>query len=195
LTVVAAVAAAYFPTQEDAMTNIRRGLSSLILAAALALPAGIAKADDAACQPVLDAVIKQAGVPVRQVITIESAAAPGKPLRGEIIRLGDTLYMRAGSEWIAKPYDARKAVSDSTQALQKSPHTCTRVRVDTFDGKEATLYRVQTSGAQGPTVSEIWIGGDGLPVRQQTDVQGADKAQHKVRFEYANVTAPANFRR
>lgn len=177
------------------MTETRRGVSILVLSAAFGLSSGIAKADNAACQTVLDAVIKQAGVPVRQVITIESAAAPGKPLRGEIIRLGDTLYMRAGTEWIAKPYDALKAVRDSTQALQKSPHTCTRVRIDTFDGKEATLYRVQTSGAQGPTVSEIWIGGDGLPVRQQTDVQGADKAHHKVRFEYANVTAPANFRR
>ncbi len=177
------------------MTHARRGLSILVLSVALGLPAGIAKADDVACQAVLDAVIKQAGVPVRQVITIESAAAPGKPLRGEIIRLGDTLYMRAGNEWVARPYDAQKAVSDSRQAMQKSPHTCTRVRVDTVDGKEATLYRVLTTSAQGPTESEIWIAVDGLPVRQQTDVQGTDKALHKVRFEYSNVTAPANFRR
>lgn len=177
------------------MTRIRRGLSIVTLSAALALPAGFAKADDAACLAVLDAVVKQAGVPVRQVITIERAAAPGKPLRGEIVRLGDTLYMRAGSEWVARPYDAQKAASDSRQAMQKAPHTCARVRVDTFDGKEATLYSVRTTGAQGPTESEIWIGAEGLPVRQQTDVQGPDKAQHKVRFEYANVTAPANFRR
>ncbi len=177
------------------MTDTRRGLSILILSAAVGLPASIARADDAACQAVLDAVVKQAGVPVRQVITIESAEAPGKPLRGEIIRLGDTLYMRAGSEWIAKPYDAQKAASDSRQAMQKTPHTCTRVRVDTFDGREATLYAVKTNGAQGLTASEIWIDGEGLPVRQQTDVQGAGKGRHKVRFEYANVTAPANFRR
>jgi len=177
------------------MTRIRRGLSIVTLSAALSLPAGIARADDAACQAVLDAVVKQAGVPVRQVITIESAAASGKPLRGEIVRLGDTLYMRAGSEWVARPYDAQKAASDSRQAMQKAPHTCARVRVDTFDGKEATLYSVRTTGAQGPTESEIWIGGEGLPVRQQTEVPGPDKALHKVRFEYANVTAPANFRR
>ena len=177
------------------MTDAGRGLSILVLSAAIGLPTGFARADDAACQAVLDAVVKQAGVPVRQVITIESPEAPGKPLRGEIIRLGDTLYMRAGREWIAKPYDARKAVSDSRQAMQKAPHTCTRMRVDTFDGKEATLYSVKTTGAQGPTESEIWIGADGLPVRQQTDVRGAGKGLHKVRFEYANVTAPANFRR
>ncbi len=132
------------------MTDAGRGLSILVLSAAIGLPTGFARADDAACQAVLDAVVKQAGVPVRQVITIESPEAPGKPLRGEIIRLGDTLYMRAGREWIAKPYDARKAVSDSRQAMQKAPHTCTRVRVDTFDGKEATLYSVKTTGTQGP---------------------------------------------
>lgn len=175
--------------------NTPRRLSLLILSAAFALPAGIASADDAACQAVLEAVIKQAGVPVRQVVVIESAEAPDKPLRGEIIRLGDTLYMRAGSEWIARPYDARKAADDSRQAMQKTPHTCTRMRVDTLDGKEATLYSIKTTGAQGPTDSEIWIGGEGLPVRQQTNVQGAGKGLHKVRFEYANVTAPANFRR
>jgi hypothetical protein len=177
------------------MTDIGRALSILVLSTAIGLPAGVARADDAACQAVLDAVIKQAGVPVRQVITIESPEAPGKPLRGEIIRLGDTLYMRAGREWIAKPYDAVKAVSDSRQAMQKAPHSCTRVRVEAVEGREATLYSIRTTGPQGPTESEIWIGADGLPLRQQTEVQGTGKGLHKVQFEYANVTAPANFRR
>jgi hypothetical protein len=36
-----------------------------------------AQADDAACQVVLQAIIKQASVPVHQKVTIESAAAPG----------------------------------------------------------------------------------------------------------------------
>lgn len=177
------------------MRQLDRGLSVLVLAMALGVSGGGARADDAACQVVLEAVIKQAGVPVRQTINIESAASPGKPLKGEIIRLGDTLYMKAGSQWVARPYDGQKAVNDSRQAMQKAAHSCARVRSDTIDGKPATLYSVQTKGEQGTADSEIWIGADGLPARQRTEMQGADKARHEVRFDYADVTAPTNVRR
>lgn len=177
------------------MARIGRGLSVFVPLMTLGLSAGGARADDAACQAVLEAVIKQAGVPVRQMITIESAASPGKPLKSEIIRLGDTLYMQIGSQWVTRPYDSQKAVSDSRQSMQKATHTCARVRSDAVDGKQATLYSVQTKGEQGTTNSEIWIGADGLPIQQHTDMQGPSKSRHEVRFDYANVTAPTNIRR
>lgn len=177
------------------MMNFWRRLSLLVFSMALGLSATGVRADDAACQAVLDAVIKQAGVPVRQMITIESASSPGKPLKSEIIRLGDTLYMQIGSQWVTRPYDSQKAVSDSRQSMQKATHTCARVRSDTVDGKQATLYSVQTRGEQGATNSEIWIGADGLPIQQHTDMQGPSKSRHEVRFDYANVTAPTNIRR
>lgn len=177
------------------MTNTSCELSILAFLVALGLSTGAARADDAACQAVLESVIKQAGVPVRQIITIESAASPGKPLKSEIIRLGDTLYMQIGSQWVTRPYDSQKAVSDSRQSMQKATHTCARVRSDTVDGKQATLYSVQTKGEQGTTNSEIWIGGDGLPIQQHTDMQGPSKSRHEVRFDYANVTAATNIRR
>ncbi|MDB5487489.1 MAG: hypothetical protein JWQ58_1204 [Reyranella sp.] len=177
------------------MTKIGRGLSTLIFSMVLGLSAGGARADDAACKTVLDAVIKQAGMPVRQIITIETAASPGKPLKSEIIRLSDTLYMQVGNQWVARPYDSQKAVSDSRQSMQKAAHTCARLRNDAVDGKQATVYSVQTKGEQGTTESEIWIGADGLPVRQHTDMQGPSKSRHEVRFDYTNVTAPTNIRR
>ena len=43
------------------------------------------RADDAACQAVLQAVIKQSSVPVHQKVTVESAAAPGKPMQNEMM--------------------------------------------------------------------------------------------------------------
>lgn len=177
------------------MTNTGHGLSVHALAMALGLSAGGARADDAACQAVLDAVIKQAGVPVRQIITIESAASPSKPIKSEIIRTGDTLYMLVGSQWVMRPYDSQKAVNDSRQAMQKAAYTCTRVRSDTVDGKQATLYSVRTKSEQGTTDAEIWIAADGLPIRQHTDMQGPNKTRHEVRFDYTNVTAPTNVRR
>ena len=177
------------------MTKIGRGLSVFVFSMALGLWAGGARSDDAACQAVLDAVIKQAGVPVRQFITIESAASPGKPLKSEMIRTGDTIYMQIGGQWVARPYDSQKAVSDSRQAMQKAAYTCARLRRDTVDGKPATLYSVQTKSEQGTTDAEIWIAADGLPIRQHTDMQGPNKTRHEVRFDYTKVTAPTNFRR
>ena len=108
-----------------------------------------ARADDAACQAVLQAVLKQAAAPVHQKVTIESAAAPDKPMHNEMIRLGDTLYMQARGQWMARPYDAAKAADDARQAMTKGEHSCTRVRSEAVDGQPAELYRVQSKTATG----------------------------------------------
>ena len=92
-----------------------------------------ARADDAACQAVLQSVIKQAAVPVHQKITIESAAAPGKPIQSETIHLGDTLYLQIQGRWMTRPYDAARAAQDARQAMAKAEHTCTRVRSESTD--------------------------------------------------------------
>ena len=88
-----------------------------------------ARADDAACQAVLQAVLKQTAAPVHQKVTIETAAAPDKPMQNEMIRLGDTLYMQARGQWMARPYDAAKAADDARQAMTKGEHSCTRMRL------------------------------------------------------------------
>lgn len=68
-----------------------RLLAVPVVAAALSSIGAGARADDAVCQAVLQAVLKKATVPVRQRVTIESAAAPGKPMQNEMVRVGDTL--------------------------------------------------------------------------------------------------------
>jgi hypothetical protein len=65
------------PEKEQAMRAIGRQLSTLVLGTVLGAFGRDATADDAACQTVLDAIVKQAAVPVHQKISIESAAAPG----------------------------------------------------------------------------------------------------------------------
>ena len=170
-------------------------LSALAFGAELAVLGPRAKADDpSACQAVLEAVIKQTTVPVHQKITIESAAAPGKPIQSETIHVGDTLYMQVRGQWMARPYDARKAAEDARQAMLKAEHSCTRVGSEAVDGQPATLYSVQSRTATGSTDSRIWISpSTGLPLRQRTVMleQGATKMQHEVGFDYTNVRAPA----
>jgi outer membrane lipoprotein-sorting protein len=180
------------------MRMIGRRLSILVLGTALGVLAQEAIADDAACQAVLDAVIKQATIPVHQKISIESATAPGKALQSEMIRTGDTLYMQVRGQWTTRPYDGQKAANDAQQAMQNAEHSCTRVGSEVVDGQAADLYSVEAKTASGGTNSQIWIShASGLPLRQHTVMleQGSAKGQHDVRFDYSDVRAPQGISR
>jgi hypothetical protein len=179
--------------KDKVIRMIGHRLAVLVLGTALGMPAGEAIADDAACQAVLNAVIKQATIPVHQKISIESAAAPGKVLQSEMIRTGDTLYMQVRGQWTSRPYDGQKAANEARQAMQKADHSCTRVRSEAVDGQPTDLFSVEAKTVSGGTESQIWIShASGLPLRQHTVMleQGNAKGQHDVRFDYANVTAP-----
>ena len=130
---------------------IGRRLAVVVLGTAFGMLAREAIADDAACQAVLDAVIKQATIPVHQKISIESAAAPGKVLQSEMIRTGDTLYMQVRGQWTSRPYDGQKAANDARQAMQKADHSCTRVRSEAVDGQPTDLFSVEAKTASGGT--------------------------------------------
>lgn len=164
----------------------------------LLFAAGTARADDAACQRVLDAILKQGSTPVHQKVSIESAAAPGRPLLSEIIRTNDTLYMQIRGQWMAKPYDPQVSAAEARAAMQKAPHTCTRVRSDAVDGQAADLYSVQSKTETFSTDAQIWISpASGLPLLQRTQMQtgGGGSNRHEVRFDYSNVTPPAGVTR
>jgi hypothetical protein len=170
----------------------------VFVAAALGVTWTPAGADDAACQAVLQAAIKQAAVPVHQKITVESTAAPGKPMQSEMIRLGDTLYMQVGGRWTARHYDAAKSAGDARQAMKKAEHSCMRVRSEAVDGQPAELYSAQSKTATGSSDSQVWIStATGLPLRQSISIleQGTIKMKNEVRFDYANVRAPAGVSR
>ena len=161
--------------------------------AGLLLPALPAAAGEADCKAVMDAVIKQAAVPVHQKVTIESAQAPGRKIESEVIRIGDGLYMQMRGHWMKRPYDAAKAAADAQEAMRKSTHTCSLVRRDSVDGQAADLYKVHTEGPEGVSDGELWISAaSGLPLRQRTEMsaQGLPRSTHEVVFDYANVKAP-----
>lgn len=173
---------------------VRRQLSAFLTAALLVICHGAAQADDTACQAVLEAIVKQTAVPVHQKVSIESAAAPGKPLLSEIIRTGDKMYMQIRGQWTSRPYDNQKAATDAREAMQKARHTCTRLRNEAVDGQAADLYSVQSKTGQSSSDSQIWISPtSGLPLRQHTEIAtgGGGSSRHDVRFDYRNVTAPA----
>ena len=166
-------------------------------AMALGLLPSAVRADDAACQAVLAAVVKQTTVPTHQKITIESAAVPGKPIQSEIIHVGDTLYMETRGQWTASPYDAAKAAENVRQAMQKAEHSCTRLGSEPIDGQLAELYSVKSKSESSGSDAQIWISSaTGLPLRHKATMeQGAKQVRSEVRYDYTDVRAPAGVAR
>jgi len=163
----------------------------LFLPVLAALSCSAAHADEADCKVVLDAILKLTRTPVHQTISVESAASPGKPLLSEIVRTQSTMYTQVRGQWMARPYDAKKAAQDAAQTMQKAQHTCSRVRSEAVDGHAAELYSVQSRTEQSTVDSQIWIStSTGLPLRQHTEMSGAAKGRHDVRFDYTKVRAP-----
>jgi hypothetical protein len=175
-----------------------RMMGGLVLGALTlgALPSAV-RADDAACQAVLAAVLKQTAVPVHQKITVESAAAPGKPIQSEMIHVDGTLYMEVRGQWTARPYDSAKAAEDVRQAMQKAEHSCERLGSEPVDGQAAELYSVKSKTGSSGSDSQIWISSaTGLPLRHSATMeQGATKVKSEVRYDYAGVRAPAGVTR
>jgi hypothetical protein len=151
-----------------------------------------ARADDAACQAVVAAIVKTTTVPTRQKIVIESADAPGTQILSEAIHVGDKFYRQDGGQWTSTPYDADKQAEQLRQAMQKAEFKCTRLRREDLNGKPAELYSVHSTMPSGSAETQLWISpATGLPLRQLTAMEnGTTRVKHEVTFDYDNVKAP-----
>lgn len=166
-------------------------LARICLLLAFTLPAAAARADEAACKAVLDAIVKLATTPVRQKVSIEGAG--GRVIQSELIHLGDRMYMQLQGRWLAKPYDGQKIASDARQAMDKSEHSCTRAGSEAVEGQPALVYTIRSKTAQGSSESKVWISpSSGLPLRQHTtQIEGAAAGgKHDVLYDYKDVKAP-----
>lgn len=176
------------------MVTVHRALSIVLsIVALLGLGSGGAWAGDAECKAILEAVTKQASLPVRQKGSMESAQAPGRKFESEMVRTADTLYLHMNGQWHKRPYDPAKTVADAREAMSKSKHSCELVRREQVNGQLADLYKVHSEGPQGTSDAEMWIGvTSGLPLRQRTQMTppSGTKMQHDVTYEYGNVKTP-----
>ena len=180
-------------------TRTRAGrVAAFGLAIAVACTAGClagtdaARASEADCTAILDAMVKMATTPVRQKVSIKM---PGTrpPLQTESIRIGDTMYMQARGQWFTQPYDGQKIAANARQALDAAPHTCSREGSEPVNGQPADIYRMENAASGSKSESRIWISPtSGLPLRQHTILlEGANaNGEHEARYDYTNVTPP-----
>jgi outer membrane lipoprotein-sorting protein len=161
----------------------------LLLVIAAILGACSICAADSACKPTSDAKAKILSIPVHMYMT---DAGAGKPRSTEMIYLNNTMYIQVAGAWRSRPISdqARK----EAQVLDPNT-TCRVVRDEAVNRESATVYGLHRQTADAKSDSQMWISksrGVPLKLEMDTDVGGtAGKSHRTIRYEYANVQAPA----
>lgn len=157
-----------------------------------ALTCALANAQTGACQPLTDAMTLLARTPNHQYIS-ETAAYKHGTRESEVIETGTTLYLKVNGKWHSQPYEAKAKVTELGRAVPARNSNCTNAGSNDVDGQAAVLFRVHDQNDDDVIESQVWIGANGLPLRQviDTDVGGAlGKSHREIRFDYANAQAP-----
>ena len=146
-----------------------------------------ARADDASCKPVSDAMAKQARTPYH-----ETAVSGGKPF--EKIYTTTTLYIGNGGHWVSTPASPQTLI-DATRESGLTFSDCKSLRTETVNGQAATVYAAhyRTTAPAGSSDAQIWIdNASGLPVQTEADGQAEGRKVHtSTHLSYSNVQAPA----
>jgi hypothetical protein len=167
-------------------------LSVLALPVA-ANPAGAAaQSAPAACRPLIEAEKKQILTPHHVYVT---SGAAGKRETDETITAGGVTYVQTSGAWRRSPMTARDQLDllERNLATAKT-YSCQRVGTEPVGGVSAVVYTAHTENEGVVADSRTWIAsGTGLPLRQEEDVDTGfgDKQHMSMRYEYANVHAPA----
>lgn len=170
------------------------------------LPGANARADDAACKSIADAMMANTQTPYHSVGTISmdmsggatNASNPPKSLSSETIFTGTDIFVKLPSgQWqnVHAPLDEVKA---RVRASADSFKDCQRLADETADGKSLAVY---TGTAKTPNVvvtTKVWVAPDrGVLVRSETDMKGMPQPDGQIRhqhltmrYDYNDIKAP-----
>ena len=171
---------------------MRTSLIVLLIATAAGRPA---RAADAACKPVLDAMMKQIATPPHVYATETSALRGGKPEPRESIYAGGAIYVQMKGQWKRSPIsteDMRRR--QETNVRNAKSMTCRYLRDETVNGEAAAVYYSQGETEAGKSEATLWVSKrTGLPLRSENDIDTGDKDKMHmaIRYDYAGVRPPA----
>ena len=175
------------------MYRVTRAISSLsALALATPFACAPAHAQPSACKLMADAMILLATTPNHKRI-VETAAYKQGTSESEAVETGTTRYLKINGKWRAHPYDARAEAAEIGEATSTSNATCTNAGTADIDGQAARLFRVHEQNDAAVIDSRIWIGTNGLPLKQIIDMDvggNLGKSHREIRYDYADVQPP-----
>jgi hypothetical protein len=166
-----------------------------------------ARADDAACKSLGDAMMANTKTPYHSVGTMSldtsgganTASNTSQSLPTETIFTGTDIFVKLpNGQWqnVHAPLDELKA---RVRASADSFKDCQRLADETADGKSLAVY---TGSAKTPNVTvttKVWVSPDrGTLMRSETDMMGVPQADGQVRhqhltmhYDYNDIRAPA----
>ncbi len=171
--------------------RIRTGAIALLIAAAAGQPA---RAMDATCKPVLDAMAKRLATPSHAYAT-EVGAHGGKPETKESIYAGGAIYIQYKGKWIRSPISIQEMRKQEEENVRNAKAmTCRYLRDETVNGEAASVYHSQAETAGGKSDATLWVSKrTGLPLRSENNIDtgDGDKMHMAIRYDYTDVRPPA----
>ncbi len=165
----------------------------LCSAAFLISPPARAQSD---CKILRDAVDKLTTVPSHAYETETNPARPGSDASSvEMISTGGAIYITMNGKWKKSPMSMADMHAQEEENWKTAKNiSCKHLRDDSVKGESATVYSAHSETEDTKTDAQMWISkSKGLLLRQEDDVDigGGEKHHRSIRYEYANVQAPA----
>lgn len=166
------------------------------LAAAIALlQAPDARAQDASCKAVFNAIRLQAKTPNHQYFTISGAEPDSYAQTNEMINTGSARFVLMNGKWQSEPESPREMLNREEKNFKNSNTVCRVLREELVEGTAATVFVEQSQTGPISSVGLIWIAkSSGLPVREQINTDAgsgaAGKRHLEIRIVYTDVKAP-----
>jgi hypothetical protein len=175
-------------------------LSPLAVAVAMAVAAVLlqapgARAQDASCKAVFNAIRLQAKTPNHQYFTISGAEPDSNAQTNELINTGTAQFILVNGKWQSQPESPREMLKREEKNFKNSNTVCRVLRQELVEGLPATVFVEQSQTGPISSVGMLWIAnGSGLPVREQINTDAgtgpAGKRHLEIRIVYTGVQAP-----
>lgn len=169
-----------------------------------------ARADDAACKGLADAMIANTQTPYHSIGTISFDASGGaaeaaganmsKSLPTETIFTGTDIFVRLPS---GKWKNVHASLDDLKQRVRQTAGSftdCQRLGDEMADGKNLAVYTGSTKNDQAIVTTKVWVAPDrGVLVRTETDMTGMPQADGEIKhqhlalhYDYNDVRPPTD---
>ena len=152
----------------------------------------------AECRVPIDAERKETVTPHHAYSTEGPPGAAAQGRTRESVMAGGAMFVQYAGRWRRSPLTPRMQLDQMQENLDSAKVlTCRRVGEESVGGEAAVVYFTHTVNSDLAADARIWVATrSGLPLRIEEDVDtspgAADGKRHiSIRFDYANVRAPA----
>jgi hypothetical protein len=174
-------------------------MAAVVILIGAALPTTIAaQAIPAACRPLLDAQRKALMTPHQLYSTDGPADQSAKARADEMISVGGVSYLLDQGKWQRSPITPKEQVDQLQENIANAKaFSCKRVGAESVGGVPADVCTSHDEHTGSVGDGRHWVAkGSGLILRTDEDMDtgGGGKRHSSIRYEYANVRAPAGVR-